>query len=271
MLWTATDDFDLALIQESGQCFRISEGPRGTFRILSADRCLLARRLAGSTFDLSCDEDEFRTYWYDYFDLGLDYRAVRAMIDPDRDRYLFSASQAWAGIRILAQDPFETLVSFIISQNRNIPAIRNSIELLAKAAGELKVDADGKPFHAFPSPEAIAALDEETLGTLKLGYRAPYVRAAAEAVSQGTLDLASLVTADERRTQGELTKLFGVGPKVCACVSLFGLHHLDSFPVDVWVRRVLEREYPQGFPFERYAPYNGIFQQYLFCAVRFEG
>jgi N-glycosylase/DNA lyase len=156
------------------------------------------------------------------------------------------------------------LVTFIISQNRNIPAIRRSVEMLAMACGDLKRDRQGRSYYAFPAPEAVAALSQEQLKGCKLGYRCKYVSAAAAAVIDGEIDLTALKEADEAATLKALTDIYGVGKKVASCVSLFGLHHVDAFPVDVWVKRILAREYPDGYPYERYSPYNGIYQQYMF-------
>jgi N-glycosylase/DNA lyase len=175
---------------------------------------------------------------------------------------------AGTGIRILRQDPWEVLVSFIISQNRNISAIRRSVELLAECCGELRVDVRGQEYHAFPDPAALAALDEEDLRACSLGYRAPYVHAAARAVASGECDLGALMASPATHAQETLMRLKGVGVKVASCVRLFGLHHLDAFPIDVWIRRLLEDKYPDGFPFEAYAPYNGVYQQYLFAYYR---
>ena len=125
-------------------------------------------------------------------------------------------------------------------------------------------------YFGFPEPEAIAALSGEDLMACRLGYRWKYVLAAAKAVSAGDIDLNKLVTADEKTAMTALTGLFGVGVKVASCVALFGLHHTDAFPIDVWVRRVLADQYPDGYPYERYAPYNGVFQQYMFAFYRHE-
>jgi len=261
------DDFDLARIADSGQCFRWERRGEG-WRILSGSDCLYIAPLGGGAYELDCGEDALDALWRDYFDLKESYAAIRGRIDPDADPYLWAAAEGEQGIRILRQDPWETLVSFLISQNRNIPAIRRSIERLAAVCGDERRDAAGRPYFAFPTPEAVAALGEEDLRACALGYRAPYVRTAARAVLDGALDLAALQNAGEAETMAALTGLFGVGVKVASCVSLFGLHHLDSFPRDVWIKRILAREYPGGWPFGAYAPYNGVCQQYMFAYER---
>ena len=264
------------------------------YRILAGSRCLYISALGNGRFDLDCTDGEFEEFWRDYFDLGESYRSIRERIDPVKDPFLMNAAQYEKGIRILRQDPWETLLSFIISQNKNIPAIRRSIGLLCEACGDQRTDPLGKPYYAFPGPEAVASLSADDLNACRLGYRSAYVRAAAEAVLEGRLDLKELMRlgedSDKEKNKGEgndedkeknrgkekdedciistLTGLYGVGIKVASCTALFGLHRLDAFPVDVWMKRILAAEYPDGYPREEYAPYNGVYQQYMFAYYR---
>lgn len=268
MVLEIVDDLDLARIADSGQCFRWEPAPSGGCRVLNGAKCLYVRELEAGTFELSCDETEFNDVWKGYLDLGEDYASIRSRIDPKADPFLWQAMEEEKGIRILRQDPWEMLVTFIISQNKNIPAIRRSVNLLCKACDEEMKDVRGESYHAFPVPEAVAALSEEQLKACSLGYRGRYVHEAAMAVASGELDLEGLRTADEDETIATLMKLPGVGVKVANCVSLFGLHHVNAFPIDVWVKRILEEEYPDGYPFEEYTPYNGIYQQYMFAYYR---
>ena len=263
-----SDDFDMEKIADSGQCFRWEKTEPDTFRIIAGRSCLYMKALGEDIYALDCSRQAFEGFWQNYFDLTENYGRIRAGIDPAGDPFLFRAARAEKGIRILRQDPWEMLITFIISQNRNIPAIRRSVELLAESCGEKMTDSKGRIYYAFPDPEAAASLTEAELKACRLGYRARYVKAAAEAVMEKRIDLLSLTDAGEERTLKTLTGLLGVGNKVAACISLFGLHHTDAFPVDVWVRRILEDQYPQGYPFERYSPYNGIFQQYMFAYYR---
>ena len=262
------DDFDLEKIAESGQCFRWEALDGGAYRIVHRTHCVTVRPLGAGEYGFSCDEDEFGSVWRDYFDLDTDYRSVRGRVSRAEDPFLHDACESGRGIRILRQDPWETLVSFVISQNRNIPAIKKSVELLCEAAGRRMTDSRGGPYIVFPTPEEILVLSDETLAACKLGYRCGYVRAAALAVADSTLPLDALRGLPEPETVRALTAVRGIGVKVASCVSLFGLHHTDAFPVDVWIRRVLEHEYPYGYPAERYSPYNGIYQQYMFCRYR---
>ena len=262
------DDFDLDKNAESGQCFRWERTGAGKYRILSAAACLNIAALGEGRYALDCGEQGFEAHWRDYFDLEENYGAIRARIDPAADPFLAAAAAQEQGIRILRQDPWETLVSFIISQNKNIPAIRRCIERLAELCGEAREDAAGRPYFAFPAPEAVAALSESQLCACALGYRWRYVSGAARAVCDGALDLEALRALDAPAAIETLTGLYGVGVKVASCVALFGLHCMDAFPRDVWVKRILEREYPAGYSMEAYAPYNGVYQQYMFAYYR---
>ena len=214
-------------------------------------------------YDLDCTEPEF--------DHLTDYQKIRKRIDRIEDPFLWEAAEHEKGIRILRQDPWEMLITFIISQNKNIPAIRRSVELLAENCGRKLQDLRGQEYYSFPSPDAMACLSEHELLACKLGYRWKYIQSAAKAVLNGGIDLNALQAADEKTTISALTGLYGVGIKVANCVSLFGLHHMDAFPIDVWMKRILTEQYPAGYPYEKYAPFNGICQQYMFAFYRHRG
>lgn len=263
-----TDDFDLDRIANSGQCFRWSRIDADTYRILHGAECLYVTKHSDDTLCFACTQAQFDAIWRPYFDLDEDYGSIRARIDREKDPFLWDAAAYESGIRILRQDPWEMLVTFIISQRKKIPAIQSAVELLCAACGEKKYDTRGLPYYAFPSPDEILSLSAEELNSCALGYRGKYVRAAAEAVLLDGFDLEKLREADERNTITELIRLYGVGNKVANCVSLFGLHHSDAFPRDVWINRILATEYPNGYPFASYSPYNGIYQQYMFAYYR---
>lgn len=271
MTLTISDDFDPDKIADSGQCFRWERLDSRTYRIISGKECLYLTALGGDRYELECSDEAFADYWHSYLDLDEDYARIRSRINPVSDPFLFLAAEHEKGIRILRQDPWEMLVTFIISQNRNIPAIRCSVELLAESCGEQRIDSEGQLYYAFPTPSAVTALSEEELSQCRLGYRCRYVHAAAVSVLRGEIDLEQLRDADEEETIKALTGILGVGVKVANCVSLFGLHHLNAFPRDVWMNRVLAQEYPNGYPFDAYFPYNGIYQQYMFAWVRHKG
>ena len=190
------------------------------------------------------------------------------------DRVLARVLPHTAGISLLSQDPWEVLISFIVSQNNNIPKIMRSIDGLARALGEPLEDG----VSAFPSPERLAAARARTLAACALGYRAPYVRGAARLVADGRLDLAALARMDHAAAREMLLAVPGIGEKVGDCVLLFGLGHRAAFPIDVWVRRAVERLYfggrprrlrdIQAFARERFGPLAGYAQQHLFAYAR---
>ena len=179
-----------------------------------------------------------------------------------------------AGIGLLAQDPWEVLISFIISANNNIPKIIQSVDRLAQSLGEPLENGA----HAFPTPDRLAAARPRTLAVCLLGYRAPYVRAAARLVAEGRIDLGGLARIPPDKAREQLLGIRGVGVKVADCIALFGLRHTTAFPVDVWVRRAVERLYFRGrqrtlkeiqaFARVRFGPLAGYAQQHLFAYAR---
>ncbi len=268
MILETKDDLDLKKIAESGQCFRFLEISEGVFRIPHKDSCLIIKEKPPGVFDLSCEEEEFDALWKAYFDMDLSYSDVRHRIDKDKDPFLFEAAESQKGIRILQQDLFETFISFIISQNRNIPAIKNSIELLCEKCSAPSKDPLGNTYYPFPTAERIAALSLDDLTECRLGYRNTYIKRFAENVASGNIELDSFNNMSDDECLKELTKIYGVGKKVASCVMLFGLHRINAFPIGVWIKRILENEYKDGYPFDKYAPYNGIYQQYMFAYYR---
>ena len=181
-------------------------------------------------------------------------------------------------MRILRQDLWEMIVTFLISQNNNIPRIRNSVDALCAKFGEKKtgiglvLDPEGcvkpveKTYDSFPEAGAVAAGGLEGLSGLGLGYRDKYIWTMAEKCSgpDGAKWLDDLRAADYHTAHGMLTAEFGIGRKVADCVCLFGLHHVEAFPVDTHVKQIVNAYYPGGFPLERYRGYAGILQQYMF-------
>lgn len=261
-MFVSDKDFDIKKIAESGQCFRMNEIEKGQWLCLAMNKVLLVSPVCGG-YSFSCEEWEYEAFWRDYFDLETDYSAFRNAIDP-ADEYLVSAAKAGYGIRILRQDPWEMLITFIISQRKNIPAIKASVEAISAKYGEDL----GFGIHAFPSPEALAWATESELRDCSLGYRVPYIMAAAQMVASSEIDLNALASLDDAGLLDALQTVHGVGPKVANCVSLFGYHRIGAFPIDVWIRRVLDEHYGGSFPLERYEGFAGVLQQYMFYSAR---
>ena len=180
--------FDLSEICDSGQCFRMERITENEFQIRAEDKYLRATQ-EGETVRFDCSEEEFETFWKYYFDLERDYGIYIEAIDPE-DTYLKTAAELGSGIRILNQDLWEMIVSFLISQQNNIFRIRKCIDRISRRYGEEKRAADGTVYHAFPTAEALSQATEEELRDCNLGYRAKYVRDTALRVASGEVDLA---------------------------------------------------------------------------------
>ncbi|MDD4311728.1 MAG: DNA glycosylase [Eubacteriales bacterium] len=265
MIIIQNPDFNIQKIAESGQCFRLKPMPSGGYALVAHGRVLrLNDTPEGSALD--CTEAEFDAIWRDYFDLASDYASIRAQADPE-DAFLRRACDYGAGIRMLRQEPWEMLISFIISQRKNIPAIQYCIEALCSRYGE-PIESGGERFYAFPSAQKLAALDEAHFLACSLGYRAKYVLAAARMVASGGLDLAAIAACSDEALYSALLAVPGVGEKVANCVMLFGYHRLARFPRDVWINRIEAGEYGGAFPTGRYPDTAGALQQYIFYYAR---
>ena len=180
MITKELDHFSIEQICRSGQCFRMNPEDDGRYSVIAGDRYLEIRQ-QGDRSCFCCSEEDFENFWSDYFDLETDYSVYLSKIDP-RDDYLLNAARFGSGIRILRQDLWEMIVSFLISQQNNIVRIRRCIRNICESYGEEKVTAQGEVYHAFPRPEALAFLDEDELKACNLGYRSKYVVRAARSV-----------------------------------------------------------------------------------------
>ena len=267
MIVTINDDFDLEKIRDSGECFRVKRFEDDTYRFIKKDNVLYIKNAEGNLYEISCSEEDWNGFWYDYFDMGRNYADIRDRLSCE-DSYSLAAVEFSRGIRILKQDPWETLFSFIISQNNNIPSIKKSIEALCEAFGSPKMDNSGDPFFCIPSPQALSQAKGYELKKAGVGYRDKYLSAAAKAVAVNKTDLAAIAKMNDQDALAQLKKINGVGDKVGSCVLLFGFHRLNAFPIDTWIKKILEREYNNEYPLDDYSPYNGLYQQYMFAYYR---
>lgn len=268
MTITVPPEFHLRQIAESGQCFRWRAVGADEY-VVPAFGSLLHLRCRGEMLELDCTPAEYKSLWHDYLDLGRDYGAICARI-PSEDTYLTAAAKAQKGIRILRQEPWETLVTFTISQRKTIPAIKTAVEKLCQRAGKPIGTIKGETVHAFPTARELSELGEEELRACSLGYRAPYLFDTAQRFALGLAGIKTMEGLGDEELFSALCSLKGVGKKIALCTMLFGFSRSNAFPVDVWMERVLADKYPAGFDYERYYPYNGIMQQYLFAHYRAE-
>ena len=258
--------FDLEEIFTCGQCFRFRKTETG-WEGCAKGRYLQLRQNRDKLTLMGVSDEEFETVWKPYFGLDEDYVSMNAAFRSDDDPYLKSAARAGCGIRILRQDPWEMLCTFILSQNNNIPRITSMIAALSERYGE-KIGENGD-FYTFPDAKTLYEnASVEGLKALKFGFRAKYVIAAAEAVACGRIDLDALAEMDYESGKEVLCTLPGVGPKVASCALLYGFHRMDAFPVDVWMQRVLDTRYPQGLDVNSLGENAGLAQQYMFWYER---
>lgn len=255
---TITDDFDLGKIAESGQCFRVRKIDDFCYRFITQDQILYIRDMGNHQYSALTDEDTWQRVWVPYFDLDRNYRAIREI--PVNDPFLEEAMRFSEGIRILKQDPWEMTLSFIISQRKSIAAIRNSIETLCEQYGTALT----AELSSFPDARQMVKANEKSLRVASVGYRDVFLLSAIRAQLSGKLDFPVLQTLSTSDLLAALCQVDGIGNKVASCIALFGLGRLDTAPMDVWMKRVLEKYYNGETPAWRSSPYAGLYQQYIF-------
>ncbi len=251
--------FDLYKTTNSGQCFRMYQLDDKTFETVAFGKHLIIEDLKNESFKFYCNENDFNNIWFDYFDLSTDYDAVINSI-PKTDLFLQKAASLGRGIRILKQEPWETLISFIISQRKSIPAIRTSIERLSSNFGNLIENNK----YSFPNANVLSKQSVDALNACALGYRTNYILKTSEMVANNAIKLENLSSLSDDSLLEKLMEFPGVGPKVANCVLLFSYHRVGAFPVDVWISRILEKEYNNNFDVNYYKDTAGIIQQYMF-------
>ena len=254
-----TRHLDLRQTLESGQCFRWERREDGSYTGISGRHTLSVRQCSDGVILEAADMREIE-FWLGYFDSDTDYGRIIERFSADRT--LKAAAEENPGIRILRQEPFETLISFIISQNNNIPRIKGIIGRLCECFGDT-ITAGYGTFRTFPTAKTLAALSPEDLAPLRAGFRVRYILDAANKVNSGAVGLDRIygMSCDEGREY--LKTITGVGDKVADCVLLFAYHKTDAFPSDVWIKRITAEYYADGLP-ACTDGCRGIAQQYLY-------
>lgn len=274
---TGIDDFDLDHIFDSGQCFRWCKEGDGSYTGVAHKKIINVNYINHRIILSNTTLKDYREIWKNYFDLDRDYGKIKKELS-EKDPILAQAISFGKGMRILNQDKWETTISFIISQNNNIPRIKKCIESICQSFGEYLGEYRGKDHYAFPDPEVIAGLSLSDLDICRLGYRAKYILETAKAIYKDRgAALNQLGEAEMGQAQAYLQSLCGVGPKVANCIMLFSMGKSESFPIDVWVKRVMNRVYSidendsaamLAYASEHFSRYGGIAQQYLFYYIR---
>lgn len=254
------EHFSLPETLDCGQAFRWEERD-GFWQGVAFEKFLKLKKNDDGTIILfNTTEQDFKNIWIDYFDLNRDYNEIITAVS--NNEILKTACEYGKGIRVLNQEPWETLCSFIISQNNNIKRIKGIISRLCENFGEEK-----HGYYTFPTAEKIASLSLEDLSVLRSGFRAKYILDAAIKVSSGEVDLSLLKNLTVDHARAELMKIKGVGPKVADCALLFSHKHIEAFPKDVWIKRAMEKLFGGELPQEA-VEYAGIIQQYIFFYAR---
>ncbi len=261
------DDFNVEHTFDCGQCFRFVKSSENEYTGVACNKPITISYSNNELILYDTCEKEFYDFWVKYLDLDRDYSEIKKHISGDE--CMNRAIDEGCGIRILNQDLFETIISFIISQSNNIPRIRKIIESLCKLCGN-EVRYRNALYYTFPAPEAILNAD---ISLIKAGFRDKYIINAAKFISDNPDFLDELKQADTQTAKSMLMSLKGIGNKVSDCILLFGLNKTDSFPVDVWMHRIMEQLYfkkkctiPEitKYAYEKFGEYSGYAQQYLF-------
>lgn len=270
-------DFHLDHIFDCGQCFRWEKQGDGSYIGVALGKVVRVTMQENNVIIDNCSREEYEALWKEYLDMERDYSAVKKSL-AEGDSVLTKAAEYGYGIRILKQDFWETVVSFVISQNNNIPRIKGCIESISRSFGQPIGKYGEKEYFAVPTPEVMAKLTLEDLASAKLGYRAQYlIKMANEMLAEGGPEAVKNKLMESEDPIKELQRFTGIGPKVAACISLFGLGRMDAFPIDVWMRRVMNRLYNigendikgmQAYAGKHFGELGGIAQQYLFYYIR---
>ena len=267
------EEFNPEVIMNSGQVFRMkretngADGMPDTYSACSGDNDVyFYLNKESDTWDFACEENQW-DFWQSYFDFATDYVAFNDKIRKSDDKFLKDALKDSFGMRILRQDLWEVFISYVISQNNNIPKIKKSIQVLC--------DRYSDGIH-FPKAETLAYVPEaELMDGTALGYRADYIIGISKQVSEGSLDIKNISEMSYDSAMASLLKIKGIGPKVANCIMLYGFHFMESYPIDTWMKKIISEDYSGytkdeylSYINEKYAGYQGYVQQLQFYHKR---
>ena len=271
-----SENFEPKHVFECGQCFRWLREDDGSYTGVVQGKVINVKKENDLIIFDNTNKEDFENIWFDYFDLGRNYGEIKNQLKI-MDEYLEKATEFGQGIRILQQDGWEMLISFIISANNRIPMIQRAINNLSERYGKFIGEYRGKKYYAFPTPEELSKVSVEDIRACQTGFRDKYIKSVVDYVNENNEDVLSYRKLDTSECIKELVKFNGVGPKVADCIALFGMQKYDTFPVDVWVKRVMEEFYVEDnlslpkirkFALDKFGDLSGFAQQYLFYYAR---
>lgn len=250
---------------ECGQCFRWDRQSDGSYIGVAGGRAVRICAFGEKVEIDNCTKDDYEGFWRAYLDAERDYGEIKKIVSVNDT--MKEAVRYGGGIRILHQEFFEALISFIISQRSSIPKIRSCVKKMCELYGD-EIDFEETKLYSFPTAETLAKVSEERLRELGVGYRAPYIADAARRVAEGSLIGAELEKMETPAAREKIMQVYGVGDKVCDCVLLFSLGKFDLFPSDVWIKRVMAEKFDaqdaKKAGESTFGMYSGFAQQYLF-------
>ena len=271
------NDFTLSQILECGQCFHFDKLDEEVYEVVAFGRAVKMEQTDKVLRIYGSYMEDYEGIWKLYLDMDNDYGLIKQSVIK-ADGALKTAVDEKSGIHILNQDFFETLISFIVSQNKSIPQIKQCVKNISHRFGDEVIGYNGEAFYVFPDVQRLHDATEEELRECKVGFRAPYIKNATEAVYSGAVTKEKLDELDIAQARELLMTIKGVGEKVANCVLLFGLGRREAFPVDVWMKRIMEQMYFDGkdtkkqdieaFAVNKFGDLGGYAQQYLFDYAR---
>ncbi|MCR5061143.1 MAG: DNA-3-methyladenine glycosylase 2 family protein [Saccharofermentans sp.] len=268
--------FDPYKIAKSGQVFRFHPIDDHHSEVVAMGRYLQIACLGNDEYAFSCGSSDFEKVWREYFDLDRDYIEIYNSVDSE-DRYLTDSASFSYGIRILKQDIWETVISYIISQRRSIPSITTSVDRISERFGtKISIPELSSPFvrplkdvyYAFPDVEQLSKASLQDITDTGVGYRAEYIMSAIDDFRSGKITPELLMSRNDEDLYNTLLSMHGIGKKVANCIMLYSLGRCGMFPIDVWMQRIVDAYYNGRFPAENYPETAGIMQQFMFYYER---
>lgn len=266
-------DFNLKETLECGQCFHFNMIDENEYVLAAYGHMLHIRQDDKNLIFYDTDDRTYNELWREYFDIDRNYARIKEELLAKDDK-LEEAISVMSGVRILNQEFFETLISFIISQNKQIPHIKKIVADISEKYGTYQGEVKGITMYTFPDVNALKAATVDDLKELKTGFRAPYIYDAVSRVYDKSISYDELAAMESQAGIQKMCEIKGVGNKVASCVSLFALGKRDSFPIDVWIKRIMEylyfdkvdtsKEVIAEFARNQFGELGGYAQQYLF-------